>query len=135
MYLMHFNPNHDPKTGRFTYTTFISGSSKTQNPDSPYYRKSLPKEVTKEIDSYIKNGDKIIVGDAPGIDTQVQDYLKSKGYENVEVYGPGDKVRYLANSKWNSKTIDSGKYEPNSDEWRAEKDKYMFLFAQKSQLL
>lgn len=125
MYLAHFNPNHDPKTGRFTFTTFISGSSKTQNPDSPYYRKELPKEVRSKIDSYMESGDKIIVGDAPGVDRQVQDYLNLKRYQNVEVYGPGKEVRYTANSKWNTKTVDSGKYEPNTDEWRAEKDKVM----------
>lgn len=129
MYLMHFNPNHDPKTGRFTFTTFISGSSKTQNPDSPYYRKELPKEVRSKIDSYMDSGDKIIVGDAPGIDRQVQDYLNSKGYQNVEVYGPGKEVRYSANSKWNTKTIESGKYAPDTDEWRAEKDVFMSKIA------
>lgn len=129
MYLMHFNPNHDPKTGRFTFTTFISGSSKTQNPDSPYYRKELPKEIRSKIDSYMDSGDKIIVGDAPGIDRQVQDYLNSKGYKNVEVYGPGKEVRYSANSKWNTKAIESGKYAPDTDEWRAEKDKVMSKIA------
>jgi len=130
MYLIHFNPNHD-KLGRFTFkTTFISGSSKTQNPDSPYYRKELPASVKKDIDGYMKTGDKIIVGDAPGVDRQVQDYLKSKGYKNVEVYGPGkDGVRYAADEDWKTKTIDSGKYEPDSDEWRAEKDKYMSKIA------
>ena len=75
MYLIHYNKNHDPKTGRFTYTTFISGSSKTQNQESPYYRKELPKTIRTKIDSYMKSGDKIIIGDAPGIDRQVQDYL------------------------------------------------------------
>ena len=131
MYLIHFNPNHDPKTGRFTFkTTFISGSSKTTNPDSPYYRKELPASVKADIDGYIRSGDKIIVGDAPGVDRQVQDYLKSKNYKNVEVYGPGKgDVRYSADEDWKTKTIDSGKYEPDSDEWRAEKDKYMSKIA------
>ena len=129
--LYHFNPNHDPKTGRFTFkTTFISGSSKTTNPDSPYYRKELPKSVKDDIDGYMKTGDRIIVGDAPGVDRQVQDYLKSKGYKNVEVYGPGKgNVRYSADKDWATKTIDSGKYELDTDEWRAEKDKYMSKIA------
>lgn len=131
MYLMHYNKNHDPKTGQFTFkTTFISGSSKTQNPDSPYYRKSLPKSIRNEIDGYMKSGDKIVIGDAPGIDRQVQDYLKSKGYKNVEVYGPGKgSVRYSADKDWSTKTIDSGTYKPDSDEWRAEKDEFMSKIA------
>ena len=129
-YLIHFNPNHD-KLGRFTFkTTFISGSSKTTNPDSPYYRQELPKSVKADIDGYMRSGDKIVVGDAPGVDRQVQDYLKSKNYKNVEVYGPGKNgVRYSADEDWKTKTIDSGKYEPDSDEWRAEKDKYMSKIA------
>ena len=129
-YLIHYNPYHD-KRGRFTFkTTFISGSSKTTNPDSLYYRKELPKSVKADIDGYMKSGDRILVGDAPGVDRQVQDYLKSKGYKNVEVYGPGKNgVRYSADKDWKTKTIDSGKYEPDSDEWRAEKDKYMSKLA------
>lgn len=130
-YLIHFNPYHDPKSGRFTFkTTFISGSSKTTNPDSPYYHKDLPASVKSDINEYMKSGDKIIVGDAPGIDRQVQDYLKSKNYKNVEVYGPGSgDVRYSADEDWKTKTIDSGKYAPDTDEWRAEKDKYMSKIA------
>lgn len=129
-YLIHFNPNHD-KLGRFTFkTTFISGSSKTTMKDSPYYRKTLPDYVKKDINEYMKSGDKIIVGDAPGIDRQVQDYLKSKNYKNVEIYGPGSgDVRYSADKDWKTKTIDSGKYAADTDEWRAEKDKYMSKIA------
>lgn len=126
MYLMHFNPYHD-KQGRFTHapTMFVSGSSKTQNSDSPYYRKQLPKEIRKELDAAMKSGKKIVIGDAPGIDRQVQDYLNKKNYRKVEVYGPGSSVRYTANSKWKTQGIDSGKYKPDTDEWRAEKDIFM----------
>jgi len=126
-YLMHFNPYHD-KRGRFTTapTVFVSGSSKTQMAESPYYRKQLPKDIRRELDSAMRNHKKIVVGDAPGIDRQVQDYLKSKGYKNVEVYGPGKNgVRYSASDKWKTKTVDSGKYKPDTDEWRAEKDIFM----------
>ena len=130
MYLIHFNPYHD-KLGRFDKapTLFISGSSKTQTEGGPYYRKQLPKEVRKEINSAMKSGKTIIVGDAPGIDRQVQDYLNSKAYQNVEIYGPGKSVRYSANSKWKTNPIDSGKYKPDTDEWRAEKDIIMSMTA------
>ena len=40
---------------------------------------------------------------------------------NVEVYGPGKKVRYSANKNWKTNPIDSD-YEPMSKEWLALKD-------------
>ena len=73
---------------------FVSGSSKTQDKKSPYYRRKLPKLVKQQLKNSMRNNDTIIVGDAPGIDRQTQDYLKKKRYKNVEVYGPGTKVRY-----------------------------------------
>ena len=97
--------------------------------DSPYYRKKLPKEVRREIDQIIKSNKKILIGDAPGIDRQVQNYLNKKGYSNVEVYGPGKKVRYSANPNWKTRPIESGKYKPDTDEWRAEKDIVMSKLA------
>lgn len=106
-------------------TVFVSGSSKTQDENSGYYRKELPPKVAKALDDHMKRGDKIIVGDAPGIDRQVQDYLNSKKYKNVEVYGPGKQVRYSANAKWKTNPIDDPDHEPGSKEWLAKKDKAM----------
>ena len=103
-------------------TVFISGSSKTQDKSSVYYRKNLPKEIQNEIDSAIKARSKIIVGDAPGIDRQVQDYLNKKQYDNVEVYGPGKEVRYSANKNWKTNPIDDPDHEPMTKEWLAKKD-------------
>lgn len=104
---------------------FISGSSKTQDKASPYYQRKLPKGVRKSIKRSMKSNETIIVGDAPGIDRQVQDYLKKKRYQNVEVYGPGKQIRYTANSKWKSHAIDAPEFEPMSSEWLAKKDKAM----------
>lgn len=130
-YLIHYGtPGH---SGRYplgsgnrpyqhTKSLFISGSSKTQDSTSPYYRKDLPKGVRDEIDRAIKMNKKIIVGDAPGIDRQVQDYLKERTYKNVEVYGPGKQVRYSANSKWKVNPIDAPEFEEGSKEWLAKKD-------------
>ena len=103
-------------------TLFVSGSSKTQFKDSGYYRRKLPRQIRKELKSSMRNKDKIIVGDAPGIDRQVQDYLKKKHYENVEIYGPGKQVRYSANKKWKTNPIDAPEYEEGSKEWLAKKD-------------
>ncbi len=103
-------------------TVFVSGSSKTQDESSGYYRKELPKDIQKQLDEHMRKGNRIIVGDAPGIDRQVQDYLNSKKYRNVEVYGPGKEVRYTANSKWKTNPIDDPDHEPGSKEWLAKKD-------------
>lgn len=107
---------------RYKKTVFVSGSSKTQDPESGYYRKKLPRAVRKEIDEYAKGQSKFVVGDAPGIDRQVQDYLHKKGYSNVEVYGPGEQVRYTADEKWKTNPIDNPNAEVGSKEWLAAKD-------------
>lgn len=104
---------------------FVSGSSKTQDKNSEYYRQELPKEVKNRLDQAIKDNQKVLVGDAPGIDRQVQDYLNSKKYDNVEVFSPGKESRYTANKNWKNNYIDSGKHEIGSKEWLAEKDKVM----------
>ena len=82
----------------------------------------IVKEITKELDAYISNGGKILVGDAPGVDRQVQNYLNNKGYNNVVVYGPGKEVRYSANKNWKTKPVDAPEYETGSKEWLAKKD-------------
>jgi hypothetical protein len=101
---------------------FVSGSSKTQDKNSGYYRKKLPDNIKSAIDSKMKNGDTILVGDAPGIDRQVQDYLKKNRYKHVTVYATGDSPRYSANKKWNTKLVDSKGYEPGTPEFNRQKD-------------
>ena len=124
-FLMHYNQNHDPRTGRFTNSLFVSGSSKTQDKNSEYYRRKLPKEIRQKLKESMKAGDRIIVGDAPGIDRQVQDYLNKKKYRNVEIYGPGKEVRYAANKNWKTNPIDAPEFAEGSREWLAKKDKAM----------
>lgn len=103
-------------------TLFVSGSSKTQFKDNPYYRKSLPKPIKDHLNNYMKTNGRIVVGDAPGVDRQVQNYLKKSGYSNVEVFGPGKKLRYQANKQWKANPIDAPEYEEYSPEWLAKKD-------------
>lgn len=62
----------------------ISGSRSIQ---------TLPDEAKSRIDNIVKSGAEILVGDAPGIDTQVQKYLKSIDYDRVTVYHAYDKPR------------------------------------------
>jgi len=106
-------------------SVFISGSSKTQDEASEFYRKELPDGIRKKVDGYISENKKILVGDAPGIDRQVQDYLKSKKYQNVRIYSPGHKARYLADNKWKNVTVNVPGAEEGSKEWLAGKDKAM----------
>lgn len=113
------------KSATNSATLFISGSSKTQDKASPYYQRKLPKPVRQVIKQSIKAKDTIIVGDAPGIDRQAQDYLKKKCYQNVEVYGPGYQVRYSANAKWKTHPINDPDHPPMSPEWLAKKDRAM----------
>lgn len=113
--------NYDGTLIKQPKTVFVSGSSKTQTKDSGYYRKRLNKELRKQLDSYIEENANIIVGDAPGIDRQVQNYLNKKVYRNVEIFGPGKQVRYSANKNWKTNPIDSD-YDIGSPEWLAVKD-------------
>ena len=119
---MHWGVRKNP--GSSGKRLFISGSSKTQDRKSPYFRRRLPKDLRKYINKGIANGDSFIVGDAPGIDRQVQNYLKKKRYSAVDVYGPGKKVRYSADPKWKTHPIDS-KYPEGSKGWFAKKDRAM----------
>ena len=112
-------------------SVFISGSSKTTDPNSEYYRKELPKEIKSEIDKYIKNNNNIIVGDAPGIDSQVQDYLNSKKYSKVSIYTTSDSPRYLANKGWIIHKINTYGLDPNSKEGLKMKDIAMSNAAKK----
>lgn len=102
-------------------TVFVSGSSKTQDKSQPYYRKKLPRKVRKELKRHMRAKDKIIVGDAPGIDRQVQDFLKQKRYKNVEVFSP-EKSRYLADKRWKNTLVSVPGTKPGSPEYLVGKD-------------
>jgi hypothetical protein len=111
------------KRDRARGNVFISGTSKLQDKSSTYYRKGLPKPIQNEIDGHIRDKKKIIVGDAPGLDTAVQDYLAEKGYKKVVVYGT-DYTR-ANKGNWREHISDGSKYEEGSKEWHAVKDKAM----------
>lgn len=77
---------------------FISGKVRYDEP--------LNEAMRQEMDSMMNVGTKIIIGDAPGADTRVQDYLADKGYKNVVVYTTDNKVRNNV-GKWKVKRISS----------------------------
>ena len=113
-------PNPDTRIKR---NVFISGTSKLKLEGSEFYRKSLPREVRKKVDEYIRNKDHIIIGDAPGIDTEVQRYLAKKKYKDVTVYTIGKHPRaYFDEDKslgWTVKKVKSATGD------QADKDKAM----------
>lgn len=115
----------EPKRKNPKGTVFISGSSKTQFSDNPYYRKELPQSIQEQILKYMNQGKTILVGDAPGIDRQVQDFLNKNDYKDVEVYSPGTEVRYTANPKWKTNLVDVPGTEKGSGEWLRGKDEAM----------
>ncbi len=111
------------KRDRRRGNVFISGTSKLQDKSSTYYRNGLPKPIKDEIDGYIRDKKKIIVGDAPGLDTAVQEYLAEKGYKKVVVYGT-DYTR-ANKGNWKEHISDGSQYEEGSKEWHAVKDRAM----------
>lgn len=75
---------------------FISGSISI---------KKLPTEVIKSIDKIISQNFEILVGDAKGVDSLVQNYCSKMNYFNVTVYTIGEAPRYLLNQKFKVKKI------------------------------
>lgn len=64
----------------------------------------LPDEAKQRIDAIVSLGAKVLVGDAPGVDCLVQEYLVSQGYGDVLVYHAYAKPR---NNVGNFKTVGS----------------------------
>ena len=91
---------------------FISGKVKFDEP--------IPNKVKDELNRVISAKSKIIIGDAPGADTRVQDYLSDSGYKNVTVYTTDDTVRNNVGN-WNVRKI-SGNGKETEREVRAQKD-------------
>jgi len=75
---------------------FISGSISI---------KRLPKEALKSIDKIISKKSEILVGDARGVDSLVQEYCDSRGYHNVTVYSIYDIPRNKISDKFKFKKI------------------------------
>ena len=75
---------------------FISGSISS---------KEVPQEVIKSVDDSRKRNYTILIGDAKGIDKNIQDMLKADNYKNVEVYHVGPSPRNLSDREWIDRRI------------------------------
>lgn len=91
---------------------FVSGKVK--------YDKPLSGKIKREVKNIIKANSKILIGDAPGADTRVQEYLKKKNYQNVEVFTTDKEARNNVGG-WKVNKIDASKY-ADEREARAQKD-------------
>lgn len=74
---------------------FISGSMRI---------KHLDKSVLERINNIIENHFSVIVGDADGVDSSVQEYLEQKGVRSVIVYCSGSQPRNNI-GKWETNCI------------------------------
>jgi hypothetical protein len=63
---------------------FIGGSRKISK---------LGSEVQQRLDEILEKHLPIVIGDAPGVDKSVQQYLHAKGYRDVEVFCSGTRCR------------------------------------------
>ena len=94
---------------------FISGSISIDN---------LPLSAAEKIDNIINNNYVILIGDAKGVDLQVQKYLFNKKYDNVIVYFAGGKARNNI-GHWETREITAGTDNKRGRELYTVKDKAM----------
>lgn len=88
--------------------------------------KQLPNEAKSVLSFHIKNNTHIIIGDAPGIDKLVQEYLVSENYYNVTVYHIRYTPRNKLSSKFKTKQIQYPSNEIGERSKQTFKDKAMF---------
>lgn len=55
--------------------------------------KCLKNIVVEKLDGIIEKKFEVLLGDAEGIDSLVQNYFKDKGYENIKIYSTNGQVR------------------------------------------
>jgi len=97
-------------------SVFISGSIAI---------KKIPNSVEHSIDKIINQNIQILVGDADGVDTMVQNYCKKRNYYNVIVYSIS-KPRYKV-SEFKSKSITVITESKKERERQQEKDSAMTI--------
>ncbi len=93
------------------HTIFISGSMRIKNIDNA---------VINRINNIISSGYKIIIGDADGVDSSIQNYLHSKGVESVTVYCTGTRPRNNIGN-WNINRVETDK-KPGTRDFFTAKD-------------
>ncbi len=82
--------------------------------------KNIDNKVKERIDNIINSDFPILLGDANGVDTSIQELVNSKGYRKVTIYCSG---KYVRNNigRWEIKKIISN-YKENTRLFFTEKD-------------
>lgn len=93
---------------------FVSGSIKI---------KKLDPKVTERLKNIISSNLKVIIGDADGVDSSIQEFLKSNGVRSVIVYCSGDVPRNNI-GHWDTKKVGTT-YKPGTRQYFTAKDKAM----------
>lgn len=93
---------------------FISGSMKIKHLDS---------KVIERLKNIVESKYGVIIGDADGVDSSVQAYLKAQGVDSVVVYCSGEKPRNNL-GHWATKNIATTS-KPGTREYFTAKDKTM----------
>lgn len=91
---------------------FISGKTK--------FDQDISGRLKREIDAIIRSNANVVIGDAPGADAKVQEYLASKKYDKVTVYTTDPDARNNAGN-WKVEKI-SGNGKNTEREVRRQKD-------------
>jgi hypothetical protein len=89
--------------------------------------KKLPKKVEKSILKIIDKNLEILVGDANGVDSLIQDFCKKNQYFNVKIYTINSIPRYKADEKFNIFKVDVSNKIKRNRQRQQEKDKQMTL--------
>jgi len=97
---------------------FISGSISIKN---------LPDKIKETIQKIIDQKIEILIGDANGIDSLVQDFCKEKKYQLVTIYTIELFPRYKADSIFKVKKIDVPDNIKNKRQRQQQKDKQMTI--------
>jgi len=97
-------------------SVFISGSISI---------KKLPLEVINSIQTIISKNMTILLGDAPGVDSLVQDLCNKENYLNVIIYTITSTPRYKANYQFQEKNIFVDQEIKSQRERQTHKDKAM----------
>jgi hypothetical protein len=79
---------------------FIGGSRKIAR---------LTQPVQQRLDNIINNNFIVLVGDASGVDLQIQKYLFAQNYTNVIVFCTGNRCRNNV-GQWETRTVETDKH-------------------------
>ena len=97
------------------------------------YVHSLPYEIETLLINGIQNSNKYFVGDAPGIDTAFQEFLRKKSYQYVKVFSSAGYIRNNLGN-WESELIDAG-LKSKSNAVHAFKDRHMCTMADRGMMI